>query len=89
MMITKETVAERICDYLRHHLSLAQLVDWAEDALRDAPIDEGDADLIADILAKVGLGDVKQFGLTWDDCFESLGRLGYEVEIKVKRLAAA
>jgi len=88
-MITKETVAEKICDYLRHRLSLAKLVDWAEDALRDAPIDERDADLIADILARLGLGDVKQFGLTWEDCFESLGRLGYEGEINVKRLAAA
>lgn len=89
MRITKETVAEKICDYLRRRMSLAQLVDWAEDALRDAPIAEGDAELIADLLAKLGLGDVKQFGLTWDDCFESLGRLGYEVEIKVKRLSAA
>ena len=88
-MITKETVAEKICEYLRHLMSLAELVDWAEDALRDAPIDEGNADLIVDILARLGLGDVKQFGLTWEDCFNHLGRLGYEVEVHVKRLAAA
>ena len=27
-MITKETVAEKIRDYLPHRLSLANLVDW-------------------------------------------------------------
>ena len=89
MTITKETVAGNIRDYLRHLISLSGLVDWAEDALMDAPIDEKDAELIADILARLGLGDVKQFGLTWEDCFDCLGRLGYEAEISVKRLAAA
>jgi len=88
-MITKEAVAEKIGDYLQHHLSLLELVDWAEDALMDAPLDEKDADLIADILARLGLGDVKQFRLSWEDCSDYLGRLGYEIEINVKKRAAA
>ncbi|RKY68825.1 MAG: hypothetical protein DRP97_05910 [Candidatus Latescibacterota bacterium] len=89
MIITKETVAGKICETLRHAMSPANLVDWAEEALRDAAIDEKDADLIAELLARLGLGDVKQFGLMWEDCFEFLRRLGYEVEIKAKRRAAA
>ena len=88
-MITKETVAEKIGDVLQRRLSLLELVDWAEDTFMDAPLDERDAGFIADILARLGLGDVKPFSLTWEDCYDYLRRLGYEVGINVKKHAAA
>ncbi len=33
MLITKQTVADKLGAYLHHQLSLAELVDWAENAL--------------------------------------------------------
>ena len=33
MVVTKQTVADKIAAYLHHRITLAQLVDWAENAL--------------------------------------------------------
>jgi len=35
MTITKQIVASKIAAYLRHEISLAELVDWAEDAMME------------------------------------------------------
>jgi len=35
MTITRKTVADKLAAYLHHRLSLAQLVDWAEQAMMD------------------------------------------------------
>jgi hypothetical protein len=35
MTITKQTAAEKIASYLRHEISLADLVSWAEDPMMD------------------------------------------------------
>jgi len=33
-------------------------------------------ELIRDIVSRIGLSDVREFGLTWDDCHDYLRRLG-------------
>ena len=38
MVITKRIVADKIAAYLRHDVSLAQLVDWAETAVMDVVV---------------------------------------------------
>ena len=40
MLITKQTVAEKIAAYLRHEITLSQLVDWAEQAMMDGQFDD-------------------------------------------------
>src|SRR5437762_3048914 len=35
VMITRETLASRLRDYLQHRISRAALVDWAENAMMD------------------------------------------------------
>ena len=47
-----------------------------EDAIQDE-----DTDNVRDILAKLGLADVKPFGLSWEDCNEIMSRLGYVLQI--------
>jgi len=80
-MITRETVRNRLLAYLNHHITLVQLVDWAENALDDQPFEPRDAKLISDIVARIGVADVENFGMAWDDCYELLSRLGYHVEV--------
>ena len=87
MIVTRETVAEQLTAYLNHRISLARLVDWAEDTLCDGDLDEQDAELLRDILARVGLADVREFGLSWDDCYTFLSRLGYTVQVETLPLA--
>ena len=35
MVIGRQTVAEKIAQYLQHGITLGQLVDWAENAIFD------------------------------------------------------
>ena len=87
MIVTRKTVAEELASYLNRRVSLARLVDWAEDALCDGELDEQDTELLRDILARVGLADVREFGLSWDDCYNFLSQLGYTVQVKMLPLA--
>jgi len=87
MVITRKTVAEELDAYLNRRVSLARLVDWAEDALCDGELDDQDTELLRDILARVGLADVREFGLSWDDCTDFLSQLGYTVQVNMLPLA--
>jgi hypothetical protein len=82
-MITRDTLASRLRDYLQHRTTRAALVDWAERAMMEDDFDEGDFDTIRDITSRLGLVDVREFGLTWEDCEGYLSRLGYEAKVDI------
>ena len=81
--ITSHIVAEKLTAYLQHELSVDALVDWAEQAMLDGEFAEEDYEAIRDIVSRLGVSDVKSFGLTWEDCERFLGQLGYNVRIEV------
>ena len=83
MTITKQAVAGRIADYLHHRITQAQLVDWAENALMEGEFDDQDAATISAVVARLGVADVRAFGLTWADCEELLGRLGFAARVEI------
>ncbi len=80
-MITRQTVRDEIIAYLNHALTLAQLVDWAENVMNEGTFDSNDSELLGDVIARIGLADVEDFGLSWDDCYGFLSRLGYKVQV--------
>lgn len=82
-MITRDTLASRLRDYLQHRITRAALVDWAENAMIDDEFDQHDLDTIRDITSRLGLADVREFGLTWEDCEGYLSRLGYHAKVDV------
>ena len=84
MKVTCQTVAEKLTAYLHGHLSQDKLVDWAERAMMDAEFDERDVELLSDIVGRLGLADVTEFGLRWEDCENFLRRLGYRTRIEVE-----
>ena len=83
MTITKQTVADKIAAYLHHEITLAQLVDWSERALMDAQFAEHDVQTLSSVISRLGLADVRAFGLTWEDCEELLHRLGFSPRVEV------
>ena len=87
MIITKEELASQILRYMKREISLKDLVDWAEEAIREADFDERDLDILRDIVGRLGLADVKEFGLTLDDCHDYLQKLGYTVSIMASKTA--
>jgi len=85
MQVTKNDVAEAIVRYTNHETTLDELVDWAENAMMEARFEPENHDLIRDIVARLGLADVREFGLSWDDCYDFLNRLGYKVKVSATR----
>jgi hypothetical protein len=88
MKITRQKVGQKLIDYLYHRITLAELVDWAESAMMEADFEEKDFEIVRDIVSRVGLGDVKAFGITWEDCENFLLRLGYHLSVKVSETQA-
>jgi len=82
-VITRQIVADKIADYLHGKVSQAELVDWAERAMMDAEFEEADTEVLSDIIGPLGLADVAEFGLRWQDCEEFLRRLGYRATVTV------
>ncbi|MGH7846430.1 MAG: hypothetical protein ACREQW_14835 [Candidatus Binatia bacterium] len=83
MTITKQTVADKIAAYLRHDISLAELVSWAEEAMVEGEFAEQDVGVLSDAVARLGVADVRAFGLTWEDCEQLLGKLGYAARVDI------
>ena len=83
MTITKQTVADKIAAYLHHEITLAQLVDWAENIMMDGELAERDAQTLSSVIARLGVADVRAFGLAWDDCEELLHKLGFSPRVEV------
>ena len=83
MVITRQAVADQIAAYLHHRVTQAELVDWAENALMEGEFTEEDAATIAGVVSRLGVADVRAFGLTWADCEELLARLGFSARIEI------
>ena len=83
MTITKKTVAGKIAAYLKHEITLPQLVDWSEHALMDGEIADREASTLSSVIARLGVADVRAFGLTWEDCEELLRELGFSPRVEV------
>ena len=80
-MINRKTLRDQLLAYLNHQITVAQLVDWAENTMNEGDLDPTDASLLAEIIARIGAADVENFGLSWEDCYDFLSRLGYKVEV--------
>ena len=88
MKVTHRDVARMLNDYLNSRITLAELVDWAETAMMEAEFDPENQEVLRDIIARIGLADVKAFGMTWEDCESFLRQLGYRVSVKVSEISA-
>ena len=82
-VITRQLVADKLAAYLQHDLSLTDLVDWAEYAMMDGEFERQHLSAIRDVVARLGLADIRAFGLTWEDCEELLKRLGYAAHVQI------
>ncbi len=82
-MITKQTAADKIGAYLHHEISLAELVDWAEDAIMEGGFEEHNMDALRHVVSRLGLADVRAFGLEWSDCEELLQQLGFSARVDI------
>jgi cobyrinic acid a,c-diamide synthase len=80
MQITRQQVADQIGAYLRHQLTLENMVDWAEQQVLEG---EFESTTVRDAVARLGIADVRAFGLTWDDCEQLLRELGFAARVEI------
>jgi hypothetical protein len=83
MIIDNHIVAEKLNAYLQHQITLSQLVDWAENAVFDGEFENKNLHTTRDVVARLGVADVRAFGLTWEDCEQLLQQLGYSARVSV------
>ena len=83
MTVTRQTVADKIAAYLHHEITVAQLADWAECAMMEDDLAEADTAALAQVIARLGVADVRTFGLAWEDCEELLRRIGFSPRVEV------
>lgn len=86
-MITKKIIAAKLLAYLQHGTSLPEVVVWAEQALINADYKDDSSHAIRNILAQLGMADIKAFGLEWKDCESIMERLGFKLEVKALEVA--
>lgn len=83
MAITRHGVAGKIAAYLHHEIDLAALVDWSENAMMNETLETDDVRDLSEVIARLGVADVRAFGLTWEDCESLLGQLGYKARVEI------
>lgn len=49
----------------------------------DGEFAEEDATALRQVVSRLGVADVRAFGLTWEDCESLLRRLGYAARVDV------
>ena len=59
-MLTRQTIAQHLSDYLNHRISLAALVDWAENAIMHGGAEKNYEKLIMQLLGRIAAADVKE-----------------------------
>lgn len=87
MTVTKRITAQKIFAYLNRKLSLEQLVDWSETAIMEGSLAENDIDVLMEVLGRLGVSDVRSFGLTWEDCQALMKQLGYSLHVEMAESA--
>ena len=83
MTVTRHKVAQEIIGYLYHRITLAQLVDWAERVMMEGEFEEQNFEALRYVVSRLGLADVRAFGMTLEDCEDFLSRLGYQMFVTV------
>jgi hypothetical protein len=81
MTVTRENVALQLASYLHRQSTLESLVDWSESQMLEG---EFESTVVRDVVARLGLADVRAFGLTWHDCQQLLDDLGYTARIEIE-----
>jgi len=86
-MITRQSIANQLLNYLNHRISLAELVDWAEKLIMEGDAEEAYAKTIMQSLGRIAAADVKEFGLLWEDCESIMQALGFTIKVDADKTA--
>lgn len=82
MDITRQSVSDQLLAYLNEQITLATLVDWAENVFIDSDfVPDEDAKMLRDMVSYLAAADSSAFPLTWEVCLDFLKQLGMSVKV--------
>lgn len=81
MEITKDRAAKKMLSYMKRQITIKELVDWAEHAVMEGKFKPGQEKVLREVTGRIGVADVKAFGLAWEDCDALMKKLGYKIHI--------
>lgn len=76
-------MAGKLAAYLRHELPLGDLVTWAEEAIQEGDLEAKNSKHLAEVIGRIGVSDVRAFGLAWEDCEQIFMQLGFSARIEI------
>lgn len=81
-MITRHEVSQQLLAYFNNELTLAELVDWAENCMVTGGFGpDEDMDMLVEIVMYLAGGDTAYFPLTWEVCQDFMKQLGSPVKV--------
>ena len=81
-MITRQVVSDQLLAYLNGKITLAALVDWAENNLVTGGFGpDEDVDRLMDIVMYLAGADTDYFPLTWEICQDFMRQLRTLVKV--------
>lgn len=83
MKITRQSTARKLHAYLKGRLTQAALVAWAEQAMLKGDFAPADAAVLRKVVPRLGVADVRAFGLDWAACARLLRQLGFRARVEV------
>ena len=84
-VITQEVLLNKLHSFIRHEITLPQLVAWAENTFVDDDlVIEGDLDLLDDIIMYLAAADTRGFPLTRGVLTEFVEKLGGKMPLIVQ-----
>ncbi len=83
MKITRQSTARKLNAYLKGRITQAALVDWAEQAMLKGDFARQDAAVLRKVVPRIGVADVRTFGLGWEECSRLLRLLGFRARVEV------
>jgi hypothetical protein len=81
--ITRQSTARKLHAYLKGRLTQAALVAWAEQAMLKGDFAPADAAVLRKVVPRLGVADVRAFGLDWLECARLLRQLGFRARVEV------
>jgi hypothetical protein len=81
-MVTRQHVTEKLLAYLNQSITLAELVDWAENCFVTGGLGpDEDIPMLRDVLMYLAAGDTTAFPLTWEVCLDFMKQLESPVKV--------
>jgi hypothetical protein len=81
--VTRQSTARKLQAYLQGRISSATLVEWAEQAMLKGNFAPDDAAVLRRVVPRLGVADVRAFGLGWSDCTRLRKQLGFRTRIQL------